>query len=267
MLFNDSTCVADSGYIDDLKRLFKNCRRVWMREPFSALAVKQYVGDYTRSFLGTDCAQLLGHDFPETAEAKKPRQDLKPQKTLGVFFGRSKMPGDSLVKILKLIKLKLNIDLAWIDWGIKPFFLDKTQEFFPHIPELEQSRLTGDNPLEILGKLQNVDFVISDTYHVCVNAWNLGIPAICVIDNSHEKLGVNSGSELGRRDKRIAFYWSYNASPYLLFSSDLSEEENISARAQELSGLLTNIANTDFIISLMSEHAKSSQASLVKAIQ
>ncbi len=269
MLFNDSTCVQDTEYINDLKNLFRNCRRVWMREPYSALAIAEYTDNYTASFHGTDCAQLLGRDFLEALSGEEPDSHSKPQKVLGLFMGRGKMPFDNLVGFLDRIKQRLNVSLAWIDWGKKPFFLDRTEEVFSKFPELQEFQLTGRTPLEILANLRKVDFVISDTYHVCVNAWNLGIPAICVIDNYHENLAlkVNSGTALGKRDKRVVFYWTYNASPYLLYSSDLQEDVKIQRRVEELSGLLSNSENISFIGSQMSRHASASQVLLADTIR
>ncbi len=267
MLFNESTCIQDAEYINDLKHLFSNCRRVWMREPYSALAIAEYIDNYTTSFHGTDCAQLLGRDFLKALSCEEQDSDAKPQKVLGLFLGRGKMPFDDLIAFLKSIKQNLNASLAWIDWGKKPFFLDRTEEIFTSFPELREHQFTGRTPLEILANLKKVDFVISDTYHVCVNAWNLGVPAICVIDNSHENLSVNSGSDLGKRDKRVAFYWTYNASPYLLYSSDLLEDVKIKKRVTELSGLLSNSENISFIASQMLKHASALQVLLADTIR
>ena len=61
--------------------------------------------------------------------------------------------------------------------------------------------------------------IVTDTYHICVNAWNLGIPAICIIDDLGEAVEVNSGQQAP--DKRIVFYWSYQLTDFLISASQL----------------------------------------------
>ena len=89
------------------------------------------------------------------------------------------------------------------------------------------------------------------------------------LDNYHENLrvSVNSGTDLGKRDKRVAFYWTYNASPFLLYSSDLLENVKIQRRVEELSGLLSNSEIISFVSSQMSRHASAIQVLLADTIR
>jgi len=270
LLFNDLHSQEDQEYLEDQVNLFKNCRRVWMRESFSAFKVQELLNDFSCSYHGTDCALFLPKDSPidfdkDFDKTLKVQSSVDPQKIMAVFLGRSKMPCDGISKFISNLNSNLNTNLYWLNWGVPPFFEDKREDIFVGLPELANKQLEGSTPLAVLANLKHVNFIVSDTYHVCVNAWNLGIPALCIIDNTHDNLGVNSGSELGKRDKRVAFYWSYNASPYLLYSSDLIDDGSLEKKAAKLAELLVNKENINFIRSNMVMHADAMQ-SLIKEV-
>lgn len=267
LLFNDSESYEDREYVNDLRILYGKCRRSWLREPFSAININNMIGEHEYSRHGTDCAQLLGTDFVKRFTGNEETKKQSTTKKIGVFIGRSNFSCENLSELLKRLQNKMGANLSWLDWGGEPFFFDKTADIFSKIPELASRIESADTPFEILQLLKGFDYIISDTYHVCVNAWTMGIPAICVIDDTDEKLGVNSGSILGKRDKRVVFFLSYNSSPYLLYSSEILNQENIESKADDLEKLLLSEKNIRYIISQMKQHAEQMQKKLVEVIE
>jgi hypothetical protein len=269
LLFNNADSYADKEYTADLNRLVRFARRVWVREPFSAMVINQVQGEWQRCAHGTDCSQLLDQNFADVCGIEINKKDPGAQKKLGVFIGRSHLDQSKIKSLLTAVQTRMQLDFTWIDWGRPPFFLDRKKEFKESIPAMGNVMPVKDDafPAETLAALLEVDFLISDTYHTCVNAWNFGVPAVCLIDNRQTPLAVNSGSELAGRDKRVAFYWTYNAAPFLLYSSDLDSEAGIQKKAADIVALFADQMIIRNIRKQMSQHVKLSETLLLRTIQ
>jgi hypothetical protein len=63
----------------------------------------------------------------------------------------------------------------------------------------------------LLDQLARCALVVTDTYHVAINAWRVGTPAICIVDRPRSSWSVNSGELDGRRDKREDLYSQLDA--------------------------------------------------------
>lgn len=270
LLFNQANSYENETYANDLKRLIVSAKRVWVREPFSAFKVNQLQGYEQHSAHGTDCAQLLRKDFVKFCSIGAGyHSSVASRKKLGIYIGRSHFETNKIGALVSGLQTNMKLDLSWLDWGKPPFFLDKKRDVLKCLPQLEkngsaESALTS---LEALLALQEVDLLVSDTYHTCVNAWNFGIPAICLIDNSSSALKVNNGSAAAGRDKRVVFYWTYNVAPFLVYSSDLCNETAIQKKADEISSLLADQALLNHIFKQMSQHVQVSEELLLRAIK
>jgi hypothetical protein len=64
---------------------------------------------------------------------------------------------------------------------------------------------------ELIYGLGDLDFVLTDTYHLAINAWAQGTPAICLVDTGGAGWNVNSGEPNMRRDKRVDLYSQLDA--------------------------------------------------------
>jgi hypothetical protein len=268
LLLDPADAYEDALYANDLKRLMRSARGVWMREPFSAFRVSQLQGRLRSCAHGTDCAQLLGRDFAAHCAIGAHPSRSGAKSRLGIFFGRSHLGVEPVAAFVSAIAAGLRLDLSWLDWGRTPFFLDRRGEFLERLPQAIHNS-AGSNlaatPLESLAALQGLEVLISDTYHACVNAWSFGIPAICLVDDSDTALPVNSGA--GGRDKRVVFYWTYNAGPFLVYASELGREAPLRKRAMETVSLLSDRRMIAQIRSQMSKHVRMSEESLVRTLR
>lgn len=69
---------------------------------------------------------------------------------------------------------------------------------------------------ELLDRVQHASLVLTDTYHLAVNAWRLGTPAILLVDDPESPSDVNGGSAHSHRDKRRDLYSQWEALPLLV---------------------------------------------------
>lgn len=268
LLFNPANAYDDETYTRDLRRLVNLAKGVWVRDPFSAFAVNQLQERGGQCVHGTDCAQLLRGGFARFGRHRADRIRPTGQKRLGIFIGRSHFEASKIAGLVSGLQADLPLNPIWLDWGRPPFFLDRRSDLLEQLPHLDDDAApeAADTPLQSLMALQEVDVLISDTYHACVNAWNLGIPAICLIDDLDSALEVNSGSRAAGRDKRMVFYWTYNAAPFLIFSSELRNETSLNQRVVEISTLLGEQALIGQIMAQMSRHIQRAEDALVRIL-
>lgn len=269
LLFNQADNNGDDLYAADLRRLLTSVRGVWVREPFSAFYVNQIRQQNDCCVHGTDAAQLLRKDFVDYCGLEPVQPAGRRQRKLGVFIGRSHLEANTTSAFLTAITDRLQAEPVWLNWGKPPFFMNRKNDFMAGLPNMEKVIPTraAPSPPETLAALLDLDWLISDTYHACVNAWNFGIPAICLIDNSHTPLAVNSGSGLSGRDKRVTYYWTYNAAPFLLYSSDLNHDAGLHKKAADMANVLTDQSAISQISAQMSQHVELSEKSLLRTLR
>ena len=264
VLFNRWSDYLGVSYTDDLSYLWKGARAVWMREPFSASTVQYWRKDYSQSFQGTDCALLLDRTvLSSLAPDKSSIAYLSDKKRIGVFMGRSHLDATQVSGFLSELAQKYDGDCTWLDWGRPPFFFDKQKEYQESLPGLISQPLATE-PLWALTDLMAYDLLVSDVYHVCVNAWNLGIPALCLVDDK-SPLSVNSGEASGR-DKRVVFYWSYNLSPFLVYASELVDAVLTQQRVSVLSEAIDDNVALNLAFDALQQHALACEGQLLSAL-
>ncbi|ORU90800.1 MAG: hypothetical protein A6F71_07565 [Cycloclasticus sp. symbiont of Poecilosclerida sp. M] len=71
--------------------------------------------------------------------------------------------------------------------------------------------------------------IITDTYHLCLNAWNAGTPAICITDGNEM-----AHASLSDKKKEV-FYFAHDAQDFLINTDSLKQNsmiKNILPRAK-----------------------------------
>lgn len=161
--------VEDKEYAHRYRRLMGGAGSVLMRDAVSAAKVSVFRGSETS--LGCDPAFLLrGADLsllPDYREAASPHG-------VGVFFGRTPRKL-RMLRFAALLARGLGERARWLPW-----FRQKS-----HVRWAVRSHgLAFPNrpfgPGQLLSELASCRFVVTDTYHLCVNAWRAGVPAICI---------------------------------------------------------------------------------------
>ena len=212
-------------YRDDLDAFLSGVHRVWFRDSYSAQVAGLARAPRDELCKGLDAAFLL-----------PPDPDAGPRDaTLGVFLGRSALPPESLARFGRRLTTELGLEPRWLPWRVAPAFwpMNTRRRFRVAWPELEHglaslavsARLATyagaarATPLpeqaastpSLLAALARHRVVLTDTYHVAINAWRVGTPAICVVDRPTATWSVNSGEEASRRDKREDLYSQLDA--------------------------------------------------------
>ena len=121
----------------------------------------------------------------------------------------------------------------------------------PTFPQL-RSRAGPYTLGDLYTALSRCRFVITDAYHLCVNAWRQGIPAVCV---------GTGGSSLVRfhEKKKETFHLMYDASRFYVFTEDLSANSSPLAVA-------TALCDADLVRSIATRiraHAVAAEQALV----
>lgn len=161
--------VDDKEYAHRFRRLMTGAGSVLMRDAVSAAKVSVFRG--SEASLGCDPAFLLRKD--DLKLLANYREPLSPS-GVGVFFGRTPRKL-RMLRFATALARGLGERARWLPW-----FVQKSHVRWAVRSQgiAFQNRPLG--PRELLSELASCRFVVTDTYHVCVNAWRAGVPAICI---------------------------------------------------------------------------------------
>jgi hypothetical protein len=244
---NSAQDFLDDAYQHDLERLFSQAAFALMRDPISVVhaeAIRTATGDACQGF---DCAFLL--------DATSIIGDAEPptgRPYVATYFGRNRANRghEAFTQALARAVGAEVVALAWL----------KRQTYHPgglrqRIQRAWRRRTRADSvqangpaytPLdELLAAVRGARFVVTDTYHLAVNAWNLGVPAVMVADVSEDtRYSVNSGARFAWRDKRYELYSMLEALHLFVRTSELTDPTLRRARLEHLAELLTSRERT-----------------------
>jgi len=263
LLFNTLADENDSIYGPALKRFIAS-GNIWFRDVYSSIKASHITGNYSISNLGIDCAAFLEPTLFVGGVKKKGKRN----KT-GLFIGRT------VVNFLDIYRFALDFakfsstSLSWMAWGnINAFPTLKFVQEEKTISEMENFSVEGiADPVIAVRNLTEFDVIITDTYHICVNAWNMGIPAICFYGNDHlKRRNVNSGDLFSGKDKRKVFYSMYDALDFLIHYQELRYSESRESRMNHLLDCWNDQVLLTGIHQRIRQHSKYSEEILVKAI-
>jgi len=232
-----------SLYGMDLARFVGNVRRAWFRDPYSASTAQTFRSDEL-SCKAPDAAFLL---------PSQPREEAPSR--LGVFIGRSNLQPEAIAAFGRDLARRLDLEPLWIPWGIAPGFwpMDQRRRFRAAWPGLEHnssrptraqiaqtlwSTARGERAApyqpaigDLFDTLASCSVIVTDTYHLAVNAWRLRTPTVCVFDGDHREWNVNAGVPGNLRDKRYDLYSQLDALPLLVDGQRLRPVRDRTARS------------------------------------
>lgn len=243
--------LIDKRYSACLQRLLTEAGGVFFRDAISATKASPFRP--LENCLGTDCALLLGlKDFQNYGLLADP---IVTRSKLGVFFGRSKWIAQPLMLARTLAKT-MDLQAAWLPW------LRSSPRQLP-LARLAGFPATREPPLpnEILDSLLRCSAVVTDTYHLTVNAWNLGIPTICVGYG-----GQNIGHTLGDK-KKETLYSQYGAAEYYVYRESIQNPASIPRVAQYAAEVLASAEKAAAIKAEIRRHAGSSRSRLINTCE
>lgn len=193
-------------YQNLLEQFVRGARRVWFRDPYSA-SVAALLRHDDRSCHGTDAAVLAGVLPPTQGTG-----------TLEVFLGRSDLATQEVALFGRTLARETATRPRWLDWGREPAFRPLgVQPRFRRAWRDAAARPDQEIPLtELLDRVRDASLVLTDTYHLAVNAWRSGTPAVLLVDDPQGFSDVNGGSAHSHRDKRRDLYSQWEALPLLV---------------------------------------------------
>jgi hypothetical protein len=241
LLFNRASCRLEPAYDDALRRLALQARRIWMRDVFSAMLVNRLRNDWTSSHLGVDCALLLENTSLAAVHRRWngmfPKQDGRG--VAGVFFSRNTLPVRFMLSFARAICKACGVRTQWLPWRKVKFARWSTRLMFPELEMLEANE--PPSLADLLDLIGRYEFVITDTYHVCVNAWRLGKPAICIGETwTQREMDVSCGPAGSWSDKRWVFHAMNGALDFYVHAAELRDRRWRERRAAEIAGSLRN---------------------------
>ena len=260
LALNSASDFIDGKYAAPLQRLFENASAVLMRDLPSAHIARSLRGDCSDPCLGCDCALLLSPDhLPGFGELP-----IASENRITLFFGRNL--GDrstrQYAQFSRRVANALEADVSWLPWFPGR---ERYARSFGRVLRLKEAirrklgtqgqRARQDNTaLPTLGQLLHAiaqnRCVITDTYHLAVNAWGLGVPAICIADPMEPvSWSANSGQRHTWRDKRFEFFSMIEALPYFVRARELEKAAWKRSRVEQLVELLSSGDEIEALVS------------------
>lgn len=278
----------DENYRIPFTRLVSKCHKVWMREPISAARVAMLRNDQ-HNCLGVDAALLLPRDsafhLPVSKWSEKIARDQ-----IGLFVGSRSPTTKDLFPFVKELAQYFSADLDWLPWferspyepqsifdlvkesakSVLPLSAQKKIEEFKRRSSRTSHKLSSDLKSQtfrqgdyvfgdLLRQLSNYKFVVTDTYHICINAWRLGVPAICL---GLEQPNIYSNGGTLTDLKKYIFYLTYQATD-LYFTPKQLEDPAAASRAISV----IESSQAEAITNRIQTHAKEVKKELTIAMQ
>ncbi|WP_176500755.1 polysaccharide pyruvyl transferase family protein [Sphingomonas sp. HMP9] len=244
--------LSDTRYRTALERMLRLAKGVYFRDAISAAKADPYRGG--RSALGIDCALLLRPEDYAAADLPLPAAANSGSRLrLGVFFGRAKWIVQPLA-FSRMLAKKLDAEATWVPWlGSAPRQLPLARA--AGYPASSKPPL----PQDIFPVLATCNFIVSDTYHLCVNAWNIGIPTIC-LGYGAERIAHTLG------DKKKETLFSMNgAAPFYVYRESIANPTNLRSAVAHAAQMLRDSAATDIVRTSIRAQSAAAREKLLSA--
>ena len=268
---NENNHFLDTEYGPALKRFVSNIKRIWTRDILSAMRVAHLKKDYTTSYLGIDCSFFYDYGIRETrlplpvAREATPKRWWKKQIatpasfTCGLFLGR--MPDDvqSVMPFISGLAERLDANLEYLPW----FWQSEKhyQQLKNGLPGIQMPTIQK-KLMELYDAVTTYNFIITDTYHLCLNAWRMGVPAICIGKGS----SAYGNTPLTDKKKEL-FYSMYGAGCFYVFLEDILRKQSRQERIEKIIYHITSHEIVDGVINTLQINKKAVEAELKKVVE
>lgn len=218
----------NNDYFENLKWLYNNAILSKSRESYSANMISRLRDDYENSFLGVDCALLNTKEELIGLPQNKPEEFSCYKDNIGIFFGRStkNLSRLKLLKFINSISNKLDKSVVNISWNYFSGGLlgDNLGIYSKGIKRYHSMKGVNFTAGDILKGMSDLSLIITDTYHVAINAIALKIPVVCIYEPSPlRSRDANMGYRYAWRDKRALLFQTNNLADFLISSEDLKK--------------------------------------------
>lgn len=250
LLYNKASDYKEARYALALGELLTNSQAALFRDPISSVRANHLTKNYALSHLGIDPAFLNDTDAIARLPSSKWSTDLLDDSAVGLFFGTRTSAPSNLISFCSEIAGKLNANLEWLPWF--PLHEKMRQESTGSLSsrfkrfnglrlrDIEALLPRGDSYSQgdLLTALPKYKLIITDTYHLCINAWRAGTPAICV------GAEMNNPSQVIKDFKKRVLYEMFDAQEFYF---DVSAIEQETARQRTIARMSSIAVDTDLI--------------------
>jgi len=268
-LFNSTADYADAHYGRAFEVFFHNSHHVQMRDAVSAAVVSGIRLGQENCF-GIDPAQLLSlaaYESDIVEDLDSARESRRVDRA-AVFFARGRHDWQQLEPFLDKLTSAMGVTAAWIPWGDSLSFpYSDSTAYRSTIAQLPEDRPNANRLQSLLRTIRESRCVITDTYHLAVISWAIGVPAVVIPGDYHDAEKITKTANVRvRHDKRKVILGQdglldFYIEPYLIASSDHWPEI-----IQRLSQCVhAESCGTDFR-SRLAVRAAASEANLLSAI-
>lgn len=249
IITNSAGDMLDDFYRSNMERLLEHAGGVFFRDALSAAKASPYRG--LQASLACDCALLLEEDHHRDLPGY-----VKPSERsgVGVYFGRtgSRL---SMLCFAKVLARQLGEKDSWIPW----LHTRRRWRLIARLFGYEVAE-TDVAPGVLLTQLGGYSYIVTDTYHLCVNAWRLGIPAVCIGKGS-----AVSEHSLADKKKEILFEM-YGAREFYIFVENLRSFFGFSKSITQAKAALRNNRLSGEVSATIKRHVQTARLRLIATI-
>ncbi|MFF8398387.1 hypothetical protein [Streptomyces sp. NPDC016172] len=210
ILHNTQSDYEDKEYGPLFSRLVTRSHRMWVRDPLSAAKIAHLRGDRTTDHFGADAALLSRPGDLDHLPTTQWSWSVPDGGAIGVFLGARTPIPDWLPAFCQGLSDRLGAPLEWLPW-----FDRDVPGPVSHIAARPGDHTVGD----LVGVLPRYRLVITDTYHLAVNSWGAGTPAVCV--GAPEPTPKTHDDYLTLSDvKKHVFHMAYDATDFYLTTQE-----------------------------------------------
>jgi hypothetical protein len=219
-----STTTDDSAYRTAFPRFLADVGQIWFRDPISAAQAGVLRGDGQANHLGVDCAHLLtADDYRSIAGLTASGPGTGDHAV--VFFGRLEGAVEEPARLAGRLARDAGLETIWVPWlGANPDAVAAVQAVIPD--------LTADPAPAayeaLIARVATARLVITDAYHLCLIAWRLGVPAVCL-----GRGGQRAVRPISDKKKEV-FYLTQRLSPLYLFHERIADPSSHPGLAREV---------------------------------
>lgn len=259
IITNDTADELDEVYYKPFVTFFTNIRTVLFRDALSAARISPLRS--SEATLGCDCALLLQDGDLMQIAGFVPAAE---RKGVGVFFGRS--PSKTKMMIFsRVVASHVGEKCSWLPW-FKWYPPGRNYQLKSWILGFKLRPDDVDTG-KLLSSLTGYKYIITDTYHLCVNAWRMGIPAICIGE------GAGAAHTSLNDKKKETLYDMYGAREFYVFRETIGSLNSIKSirRFMEAAKRAAKVLQSDSLVSRVFDnllmHRNTAERRLREAIQ
>jgi hypothetical protein len=268
LLFNSTIDELSTDYGAPLRRLLSLAAHVQMRDSVSAARVANF-RPHARESCGVDPAQMMA--VPEISEeilGDIERNTLTNHAL--IYLARAYHCHEYVIDFIAKLSFTMGVNVRWLPWGDKLSFPYMDRESWPwETSDLPNKTESSPGILQrLLATIASSPFVITDTYHVAVSSWSLGIPAIVLLGDFHPRERIDKQVDIRvRLDKRTQVLGQDGLLDFCIANSLIKTKEQRTQVVARLADILMTGEFGPNFRNALSIRVKASEAALLNALK